>query len=135
VNDCWCINLHKVPVEFRIFAHFALLVSFAPSISIPNGLPRSFGAESYSASPSKVVKRLGVLPCMGVLPHINRPGRVRPPTGKPINEGARIDLLCKNLPQLAPDICGPFAAIRNPLCLGTLLKRTQQTGTDYLNAR
>jgi len=67
-----------VPVEFRIFAHFALLVSFAPSISVPNGLPRSFGTESYLASPSTVARRLGVLP------YINRPGGVRPPTGKPI---------------------------------------------------
>jgi len=96
-----CINLHKVPVKFRIFTHY-----FAPPVApfmlheripnglphgfaaeshsrlgvlpcewIPNGLQRGFGAESYLASPSTVAKRLGVLPYL----YINRPGGVRPP--------------------------------------------------------
>jgi len=75
--DSHHIDLHKVPAEFWVFAHFALLVSFAPSISVPNGLSSSFGAESYLASPSTVAKRLGVLPC------IDRPGGVsETPHGK-----------------------------------------------------
>jgi len=73
------ISLQAVPAEFFGFLCTLpfFLVSFAPSISVLNGLPRSFGTENYLASPSTVGKRLGVLP------YINLPGGVRPPTGKP----------------------------------------------------
>jgi len=84
---CFC-GKQNVPVHqfarsaCRISDFRAFFPQAAPSISVPNGLPRSFGAESCLASPSTVAKRLCVLPC--ILPCVDRPGGVRPPTGKPI---------------------------------------------------
>jgi len=86
---CFCF---KLPLRERVsdtnFAIGALVHRQFPqnfgfsrilpfSFDVPNGLPRSFGTESHLASPSTVAKRLGVLS------HIDRPGGVRPPTGKP----------------------------------------------------
>jgi len=61
--------MHGVPVEFRIFTHFALLVV---------RLPRRLGTESHLALPDTAVRLVPPFDS-----HMFCPGGVRPPNGNP----------------------------------------------------